>query len=205
MDLDISNFFNEVDHTILIKPVREVVKDRRVLRLIRGWLTAGVMEEGNVRYETSGTPQGGVISPLLSNIYLTPFDRALHAAGYAHVRYADDVLILCRTREEVEAALQVADDLLSRMKLRLSLEKTLISSFQEGFDFLGFHFKKRHVGVGKKSLKSLYAKVRETTRRHQGNIPVAKVITELKGRVEDPPYRGPPAFTHRFYLAMLTP
>lgn len=184
VDLDISNFFNEVDHAILMKLVREVVKDRRVLRLIRGWLTAGVMEEGNVRYETSGTPQGGVISPLLSNIYLTPFDRALQAAGYAHVRYADDVLILCRTREEAEAALQVADDLLSRMKLRLSPEKTVISSFQEGFDFLGFHFKKRHVGVGKKSLKSIYAKVRETTRRNQGDIPVKKVIAELNPKIE---------------------
>lgn len=184
VDLDISNFFNEVDHTILMKLVREVVKDRRVLRLIRGWLTAGVMEEGNVRYEVSGTPQGGVISPLLSGIYLTPFDQALQAAGYAHVRYADDVLILCRTREEAEAALQVAGDLLSRMKLRLSPEKTVISSFQEGFDFLGFHFGKRHVGVGKKSLKSVYAKVRELTRRNQGDIPVEKVIAELNPKIE---------------------
>jgi len=121
VDLDISNFFNEVDHTILMKLVREVVKDRRVLRLIRGWLTAGVMEKGNVRYETSGTPQGGVMG--------------LQKAGYAHVRYADDVLILCKTRKEAEAALQVAGDLLNRMKLQLSPEKTIISSFQEGFDF----------------------------------------------------------------------
>ncbi len=183
-DLDISNFFNEVDHTILMKLVREVVKDRRVLRLIRGWLTAGVMEEGNVRYEVSGTPQGGVISPLLSGIYLTPFDRALQAAGYAHVRYADDVLILCRTREEAEAALGVAGDLLNRMKLRLSQEKTVISSFQEGFDFLGFHFGKRHIGVGKKLLKSLYARVREATRRNQGDIPVERVIAELNPKIE---------------------
>lgn len=184
VDLDISNFFNEVDHTILMKLVREVVKDRRVLRLIRGWLTAGVMEEGNVRYETSGTPQGGVISPLLSNIYLTPFDRGLQKAGYAHVRYADDVLILCKTREEAEAALQVADGLLNRMKLRLSPEKTVISSFREGFDFLGFHFGKRYVGVGKKSLKSVYAKVREMTRRNQGDIPVERVIAELNPKIE---------------------
>lgn len=183
VDLDISNFFNEVDHTILMKLVREVVKDRRVLGLIRGWLTAGVMEEGIVRYETSGTPQGGVISPILSNIYLTPFDRELQKAGYAHVRYADDVLILCKTREEAEAALQVAGDLLNRMKLRLSPEKTVIRSFKEGFDFLGFHFGKRHVGVGKKSLKSVYAKVREITRRNRGNIPVEIVINELNPKI----------------------
>jgi len=184
VDLDISNFFNEVDHTILMKLVREVVKDRRVLRLIWGWLTAGVIEEGNVRYETSGTPQGGVISPLLSNIYLTPFDRGLQKAGYAHVRYADDVLILCKTREEAEAALQVAGELLNRMKLRLSPEKTVISSFSEGFDFLGFHFGKRYVGVGKKSLKAFYAKVRKMTRRSQGDIPVEIVIAELNPKTE---------------------
>jgi len=103
VDLDISNFFNEVDHTILMKLIREVVKDRRVLKLIGGWLTAGVIEEGNVRYETSGTPQGGVISPLLSGIYLTPFDRGLQAAGYAHVRYADD----CAPRKRIHATVLV--------------------------------------------------------------------------------------------------
>lgn len=179
VDLDIANFFNEVDHDILMKLVREMVKDRRVLRLIHGWLTTGVMEEGNVRYATSGTPQGGVISPLLSNIYLTPFDRGLRAAGYVHVRYADDVLVLCHTREEAEIALEVAQDLLSRLKLRLSMEKTVISSFQEGFDFLGFHFGKRYVGIGKKSLKAFYAKVRELTRRSQGDIPVELVIKQV--------------------------
>ncbi|MEW6114813.1 MAG: group II intron reverse transcriptase/maturase [Thermodesulfobacteriota bacterium] len=183
VDLDIANFFNEVDFTILMKLIREVVKDRRVLRLIRGWLTAGVMEEGNVRYATSGTPQGGVISPLLSNIYLTPFDRGLQAAGYVHIRYCDDVLILCRTREEAEAALDIARDLLNRLKLRLSPEKTVISSFKEGFDFLGFHFGRRHVGVGNKSLKAFYAKVREVTRRNQGDIPVERVIEQVNPKI----------------------
>lgn len=120
---------------------------------------------------------------MLSNIYLTPFDRALQTAGYTHVRYADDVLILCRTREEAEAALQVAEEMLSRLKLRLLPEKTIISSFQEGFDFLGFRFGRRHVGVGKKSLRAVYAKVRETTRRNRGNIPVKAVITELNPKI----------------------
>jgi group II intron reverse transcriptase/maturase len=166
-----------------MKLVREVVKDRWVLGLIRGWMKAGVMEEGNVRYATSGTPQGGVISPLLSNIYLTPFDRGLCAAGCTHVRYADDVLILCRTRKEAEAALEVARELLRQLKLRLSSEKTTISSFQEGFDFLGFHFGKRHVSVGKKSLRGFYAKVRKMTRRNQGDIPVEQVIKQVNPRI----------------------
>lgn len=179
VDLDIRSFFDEVDHNILMRLVREVVKDRRVLGLIRGWLTAGVLEEGKVRYLTSGTPQGGVISPLLANIYLTPFDYGLAEAGYIHVRYADDVLILCRTREEAEAALEVAKGLLGRLKLTLSPEKTIVSSFREGFDFLGFHFTTRHVGVGKKSLKGLYGKVREATRRQQGDVPVEVVISTV--------------------------
>ena len=90
VDLDIQGFFDHVDWEILMKLVRQVVKDRRVLGLIRGWLAAGIMEEGKVRFATTGTPQGGVISPLLSNIYLTVLDNALSDAGYRFVRYADD-------------------------------------------------------------------------------------------------------------------
>jgi group II intron reverse transcriptase/maturase len=165
-----------VDHELLLRLVREVVKDRRVLGLIRGWLKSGVMEEGRVRYQTSGTPQGGNVSPLLSNVYLTPFDFALQHAGYQHVRYADDVLILCRSRAEAESALAVARTLLGRYKLTLSEAKTSVSSFQEGFDFLGFRFKKRNRGVGRKSLLSFYEKVRQATRRQQGNAKLDTVI-----------------------------
>jgi group II intron reverse transcriptase/maturase len=179
VDLDIENFFGCVDHEVLLRLVRKVVKDRRVLGLIRGWLKAGVMEEGLIRYETSGTPQGGVISPLLSNIYLTPFDLEMKAAGWNIVRYADDVLILCRSREEAESALELARNILDRLKLRLSESKTKVSSFQEGFDFLGFHFKSRSRGVGKKSLRSFYDKIREATRRQQGNRPMVEVIADV--------------------------
>jgi RNA-directed DNA polymerase len=179
VDLDIENFFGNVDHDLMLRLTRQVVKDRRVLGLIRGWLKAGVMEEGLVHFETSGTPQGGPISPLLSNIYLTPFDFALKEAGWHHVRYADDVLILCKTPEEAQKALVFARDQLSKLKLGLSEKKTKVSSFQEGFDFLGFHFGSRSRGVGKKSLKALYEKVRTATRRLQGDIPVARVIEKV--------------------------
>lgn len=179
VDLDIRNFFGEVNHDILMRQLREIVKDRRTLGLIRGWLTAGILEEGEIRYETSGTPQGGVISPLLSNIYLTPFDHGLAAAGYKHVRYADDVVILCQSRQEAEAALAEATTLLCELGLELSPEKTAISSFREGFDFLGFRFKQRHVQVARKSLKALYAKVRDLTKRQQGDVPVTKVIEKV--------------------------
>jgi len=179
VDLDIENFFGNVDHEILLLLIRKVVKDRRVLGLIRGWLKAGVMEEGKVRYDVSGTPQGGPISPLLSNIYLTPFDLAMEKAGWHMVRYADDVLILCKTQEEAQAALEQARNLLTELKLRLSESKTKVSSFREGFDFLGFKFGSRKRGVGKKSMKALYEKVRKATRRQQGDIPIANVIAAV--------------------------
>lgn len=180
VDLDIKGFFDHVDHEVLMRLVRRVVKDRRVLGLIRGWLKAGVMEEGKVRYLTSGTPQGGVISPLLSNIYLTVLDEALSEGGYCFVRYADDVVIACRTEEEAGKALDYAREVLKGLKLELSEEKTTIGSFRAGFDFLGFHFGRRRRGVGGKSLKGFYRKVREVTRRHQRDTPVAEVIRRLE-------------------------
>ncbi|MBI4739554.1 group II intron reverse transcriptase/maturase [Candidatus Woesearchaeota archaeon] len=179
VDIDIKGFFDNVNHEILIKLVRKVIKDRRVLGLIRGWLKAGVMEEGNVRFQISGTPQGGVVSPILSNIYLTPLDIALEQNGYKFVRYADDALILCRSKEEAEKALIFTCGILERMKLQLNEEKTKIVSFEEGFDFLGFHFGKRARGVGTKSLKAFYMKVRKATKRQQGDKPLEKIIENL--------------------------
>lgn len=179
VDLDIKNFFGSVDHDIMMRLVKRVVKDRRVLGLIRGWLKAGVMHEGDIRFETSGTPQGGTISPLLSNIYLTPFDLALQKAGVRHVRYADDVVMLCRTEEEAEAALLLARECLTRLKLCLSEEKTKVTNFREGFDFLGFRFRKSSRGVANKSMRTFHEKVREKTKRQQGNAPWHTLIGSL--------------------------
>jgi group II intron reverse transcriptase/maturase len=179
VDLDIRDFFDQVDREILMRLVRIVVRDRRVLGLIRGWLSAGVMEEGNVRYQTTGTPQGGVISPLLSNIYLTVLDNALDEAGYQFVRYADDLVVLCRTEEEAQAALGKARQVLAELKLGLNEEKTQVTSFAEGIDFLGFHFTRRYRKIATKSLRSFYTKAREATKRHQGDRPVAEVIENL--------------------------
>lgn len=180
VDLDIRGFFDHVDHEILMKLVKRVVRDRRVLGLIRGWLKSGVMEEGNYRYTTSGTPQGGVISPLLSNIYLTPLDNALTDAGYQFVRYADDVVILCRDEEEAARALHHARTVLGRLKLELNEEKTSTRTFKEGFDFLGFRFTSRGRHIAGKSLKALYGKVREITKRQQADKPAISVIADLE-------------------------
>lgn len=179
LDMDIKGFFDHVDHEILMRLVRKVVKDRRVLGLIRGWLKAGVMEEGKIRYQTSGTPQGGVISPLLGNVYLTVLDLALEEAGYRFVRYADDVVVLCRSEEEAERALIHVREVLEKLKLELNEEKTTITTFKEGVDFLGYRFGIRGRGVSSSSLRAVYARVRELTRRNQGDIPVRKVIENL--------------------------
>jgi group II intron reverse transcriptase/maturase len=179
VDLDISNFFGQVDREILMRLVGQVVKDRRVLGLIRGWLVAGVMEEGNLRYQISGTPQGGTISPLLSNVYLTVLDNALTEAGYKFVRYADDVVILCRSEDETIRALSHVRVVLGRLKLELNEEKTRVTNFDEGFDFLGFHFGKRGRSIGRKSLQAFYDNIRETTKRQQGDKPVESVIETL--------------------------
>jgi RNA-directed DNA polymerase len=180
VDLDIKGFYDHVDREILMRLVKKVVKDRRVLGLIRGWLKAGVLEEGKVRYMTSGTPQGGVISPLLSNIYLTPLDNALTEAGYRFVRYADDVCIFCRDEEETEKALHQARTVLSGLKLKLNEEKTSVQTFREGFDFLGFRFTRRGRHIAERSLKALYGSVREITKRQQGDKPVLVVIKALE-------------------------
>lgn len=179
VNLDILGFFDNLDWEILMRLVRKVVKDRRVLGLIRGWLKAGVMEEGKVRYLTSGTPQGGVISPLLSNVYLTALDNALEDRKIQFVRYADDVLLMCSNEGEAAEALDYARQVLGKLKLELNMEKTAMSTFKEGFDFLGFRFGPRGRGVGTKSLLGFYRKVREITRRCQGDIPLESVIQKL--------------------------
>ena len=128
---------------------------------------------------TFWTPQGSMICPLLSNVYLTPLDNALTEAGYQFVRYADDVVILCRSEEEAAGALHHARTELGRLKLELNEEKTSTRTFKEGFDFLGFRFTNRGRHIASKSLLALYGKVREVTKRQQGDKPVTAVIRVL--------------------------
>ncbi|GIO38113.1 hypothetical protein J41TS12_29740 [Paenibacillus antibioticophila] len=106
------SFFDEIPHDLLMEKVHERITDGRVLRLIRSWLTARVMEDDQFHDTEVGSPQGGVISPLLANIYLNPFDWGMKEKGFAVVRYADDAVILCKTQEKVEAAHQAAKAIL---------------------------------------------------------------------------------------------
>lgn len=144
IDLDLKSYFDTIDQTFLMKLVMRRVRDPRVLRLIRRWLRAGVMLDGHREDTVVGTPQGGVISPLLANIFLHPLDlyweREMRATRM--VRYADDLVVLC-PRGHAEKAMPELRRFLVRMRLTVNEEKTRLTTAQEGFDFLGVHFRKR--------------------------------------------------------------
>ena len=142
IDADITGFFDNIRHDILLKLVERRIADPRVLRLIRMWLEAGVMEDGKyIETNGLGTPQGGVISPLLSNIYLHAFDKMFQLSGIPGtlVRYADDfVILLWRNGKKV---LRQIERMLGRLSLKLHPEKTRVARAEDGFDFLGIHFR----------------------------------------------------------------
>lgn len=148
VDVDIQGYFDNINQEKLMKLIEMRISDRRILKMIRKWLKAGVMEEGKVRRSDLGTPQGGVISPLLANIYLNYFDLLWerHGAGIGELtRYADDFVVVCKTKKDADRAYKIIRTILERLELTLHPTKTRIVGLwtgQEGFDFLGMHHRK---------------------------------------------------------------
>lgn len=148
VDVDIKGYFDNINQEKLMKLIELKISDRRVLKLIRKWLEAGVMEDGHFRDSVTGVPQGGVISPLLSNIYLNVMDT-LWIKRFSHlgqlIRYADDFVIMCHTKKEALESIMVLKGIMSKLDLSLSVEKSRLVNIWDdstGFDFLGLHHRK---------------------------------------------------------------
>jgi group II intron reverse transcriptase/maturase len=142
VDADLRDFFGSVDHEKLLTLVAQQVSDGRVLRLISAMLKAGSRGKGQMVPTERGTPQGGVVSPLLSNILLTPFDREMRSRGYRLARFADDGVVTCRSAAEARAALDAAARILKQLGVELHPQKTRIVHVRYGFEFLGYKIKR---------------------------------------------------------------
>jgi len=182
VEIDIENFFDTVDQERLIDFVAEEIADGRVLRLIRAFMQSGIMEQMQTKYQTTGTPQGGVISPLLANIYLHPYDEKMTNEAYKVVRYADDIVIMCKSKQEAKGALKRAQQILEgELGLRLNAEKTKIVHRSQKFEFLGYLFGCSYTDYKIPRDKAVYSfkdKVRRITRRRQPKK-ISEVIKEL--------------------------
>jgi len=179
VDMDLSKCFDRLDHELILQGVQRKISDGRVLRLLQGFLEAGVMKDGLWEETRIGSPQGGVISPLLSNIYLDAFDQKMKAMGIRIVRYADDILVFAKSPRQAERYREIAVQVLERdLKLVVNREKTHITSLQEGVAYLGFVIHSKYTAIHPKRIKRFKNKVRELTARNHGKN-VEQQIKEL--------------------------
>jgi group II intron reverse transcriptase/maturase len=189
VDVDLRSFFDTIDHELLMKLVERRVADRSVLRLLRAWLKAGVLEEGKITHPVRGSPQGGVISPLLSNILLHEVDRQWcrtdgQSTGPAHlVRYADDMVFLAATEEEAREARTLFEHHVQALRLRVHAEKSRVTDVHEGFAFLGFDFRRPrrmlYMWPRAKARKHIAQRARETVRSVPSSESLATLIRKL--------------------------
>src|SRR2546426_10319068 len=179
VDGDLKDFFGSVDHEKLLTLVAQRVADGRVLRLIKAMLKAGSYGKGQLFPSERGTPQGGVVSPLLSNILLTPFDREMRLRGYQLTRYADDWVITCKSAAEARAAVDAACRILKQLGVELHPQKTRIVHVRYGFEFLGYKIKR-----GYRKLHLPESKIRSQARQDAlYAYPKAKSISRFMDQV----------------------
>ena len=179
VDADLKSYFDTIPHDRLLERVSEKISDSKVRALIALFLKQGVMDGLDRWTPDTGSPQGAVISPLLSNIYLDPLDHLMAEAGFEMVRYADDFVILCRDRQTAERALQVVQEWTAEAGLTLHPEKTrIVDANTDGFDFLGYHFLSEQRWPRKKSLNKLKATIRAKTKRANGHS-LEAIITDV--------------------------
>lgn len=180
VDADLKSYFDMIPHENLLVLLEHKVSDSRVLELVRKFLNQGVLEEGKTWTPDAGTPQGGVISPLLSNIYLDPLDQLMVKKGKQMVRYADDFVLLCGNEEEARQTLNLVQEWTLTTGLQLHPEKTRIVDATQpgGFDFLGYHFERGKKWPRRKSLNKFRDSVRRRTRRISGDS-LAFIIARL--------------------------
>jgi RNA-directed DNA polymerase len=187
VDADLKSYFDTIPHDNLLALLGRKVSDSRVLGLIEAFLKADIFENMKNWTPEEGSPQGSVISPLLSNIYLDPLDHLMAQSGFQMVRYADDFVVLCRSRQEAEAALKVIRQWVDEAGLTLHPEKTHIADARrkgEGFDFLGYHFERHYRWPRQKSMTKLHQTIGAKTRRTNGrslSVIIADVNKTLRG------------------------
>jgi len=178
VDADLKSYFDTIPHQELMERVKAKVVDGRVLSLLEEFLRQGVLEEMNFWTPEEGTPQGGVISPLLSNIYLDALDRHMAAGGFEMMRYADDFVVLCRTPDEAQQALEQVQNWTAAAGLKLHPVKTRIvdATPKGGFDFLGYHFERGLRWPRRKSDRKLRDTIRAKTPRSPGGSLQAIIV-----------------------------
>lgn len=185
VDLDLTRCFDTLDHDLILKSVRKRVRDGSILNLIRMFLQSGVITGDGWCASESGSPQGGVISPLLANIYLDAFDQYMTVSGYKFIRYADDILVFSRSRSGAKnALLKVKSFLEEELNLEVNQKKTRICQGSKGVRFLGVEIKNSHTSIQKEKLKRFKEKVKMLTQRNRGeNLKtlIAKLNPLLRG------------------------
>ena len=190
VDVDLKSYFDTISHELLLGLVERRVGDVQVLRLIRAWLKAGVMEEGKVTHPDRGSPQGGVISPMLSNIFLHEVDRQwcrsdrVASGNVRLVRYADDMVLLAQTGQEAQVAWERLQEQFAVLRLVVNQEKSRLTTLEEGFAFLGFEFRQAagrllYMWPREKACRHIRQRLREVVRSFPSNGRVDLVIQRL--------------------------